>query len=130
MTPQEIFDTVVQHLRKQGSKSLLTEQQCRDLMEPPGACAYRGENGKKCAAGILISDEEYLPEMEGYNFNGLLQEVIRGKTAPPSLGQRLSPHWDLIRALQHIHDRSEIRDWEDDFRQIALNHKLIYTPPT
>lgn len=27
-------------------------------------CAYRGNNGKKCAAGLLIPDEKYEPEFE------------------------------------------------------------------
>ena len=32
-----------------------------------GGCAYRTPNNDRCAVGLLIEDDEYLPEMEGAN---------------------------------------------------------------
>lgn len=51
MNAQEIFDKVVNHLRKQGHRSLSED----------GRCLYRGSNGDKCAIGCIISDEDYQP---------------------------------------------------------------------
>lgn len=53
MTLQETFDKVVNGLRKQG---------CRSLKN--GRCRYRGDNGRKCAVGMVIPDEDYNPDME------------------------------------------------------------------
>jgi hypothetical protein len=56
-TLQETFDKMVNHLRKQNSKSLLADE--RD-----DTCAYRGKDGKMCAVGCLIEDEFYDPSLE------------------------------------------------------------------
>jgi len=48
-TLQETFDKVARHLLTQQAKA----------EQPDGNCAYRGEHGRKCAVGCLISDEEY-----------------------------------------------------------------------
>ncbi len=58
MTPQEIFDKVVNHLRAQGAKSEM-DHPVAGLM-----CAYRGIQGRMCAVGCLIPDADYLPTME------------------------------------------------------------------
>ena len=52
--PQDILEFVVKGLIAQGGPSMKN-----------GGCAYRGNDGRKCAAGLLISDEFYLPLMEG-----------------------------------------------------------------
>ena len=61
MSLQDIFDTVYKGLREQGFKK---------SMDGCG-CAYRGADGRKCAAGFLIADEEYSSAMEGHNFKAL-----------------------------------------------------------
>jgi hypothetical protein len=38
-------------------------------------CAYRGDGGNKCAAGVLIPDELYDPMMEGQCF-GTMSDVV------------------------------------------------------
>lgn len=58
MTNQEIFDTVVDHLIKQGKPAMQGSGKDRQ-------CAYRGEEGTKCAVGCLIKDEFYNPLFEG-----------------------------------------------------------------
>lgn len=55
MSLQDIFNTVYKGLREQGFKKSMDG--C--------ACAYRDAEGRKCAAGFLITDEEYSSEMEG-----------------------------------------------------------------
>ncbi|OAB55688.1 hypothetical protein AY600_02090 [Phormidium willei BDU 130791] len=62
MTKQEIFDTVVARMRKQGVASYITDDHYHNGRQ----CMYgSGSMGKKvCAAGALISDDQYTPEME------------------------------------------------------------------
>lgn len=57
-THQEILDIVVPAMIAQGAPSY-------DVAA--GVCRYRGPEGRKCAAGVLIPDEDYRPEMEGRN---------------------------------------------------------------
>ena len=63
-TPQEVFDQVSQHLLKQNKQSTRYEK-LRNF------CAYRSGN-LKCAAGCLIDDDEYSPEMEALDWNDLI----------------------------------------------------------
>lgn len=51
---QKVFDKALTHLREQGRKSM-----------GRGTCAYRGDDGLKCAIGIFISDKKYGVYLEG-----------------------------------------------------------------
>lgn len=132
MTPQEVFDTVAAHLRQQHAKSEISPQQAeelnidRELYSGKIACAYRGAEGKKCAAGILIQDFEYSPQMEGKNFRAVLLD----SACPPSLHQRLSGNGLLISRLQTIHDVYPVSEWEQQLKWMAENYRLVYTPLT
>ena len=53
MTPQEIFDTAARGIIGQGGPSVVLG----------GACLYRGPNGRKCAAGWLLPDDEWSEEI-------------------------------------------------------------------
>lgn len=58
MDKQSVFDSVIRRLIAQGGPS---------MGGPPDArhCAYRGDAGRKCAAGMFIPDDVYKPWMEG-----------------------------------------------------------------
>ena len=71
MTPQEVFDTVVAALVKQGRKSL-AENGDPSISKD---CRYRGDDGLKCAIGHLIPDDEYAEWMEGMGTTTLLLEL-------------------------------------------------------
>lgn len=58
-TRQEWVDLAVKGLASQGWKQSIT------LGEWP-SCAYRGENGCRCAIGWGIPDKAYHPSMEGH----------------------------------------------------------------
>lgn len=106
-SPQEIFDTVVNHLRAQKVQSMFD-----------GSCVYRTTDGLKCAIGGLLTDEEYSPKMEGALVDSLLELPIRlrGSVA-------------LMVDLQDVHDVWNISDWEVQLARVASNHSLTYTPP-
>ena len=116
MNAQEIYETVVNHLRQQGERSV----------GPDGTCLYRSGNGLKCAIGILISDEVYKPEMEEKDLLVLLdQDTI-------NLGpvrEELTKHFSMLKEFQKAHDCSYPSNWEEDFKKIAKLFALQYTSP-
>lgn len=124
-TPQEIFDTVVNHLRKQNSRSVAynpdgTEQLVHDDHGGP-VCLYRSKDGeKKCAAGALITDEQYTPAMEGKNISAVIDEFALTD---------LAQHRKLVSELQTVHDFFTVDRWEGEFENLAKVYSLIYTPP-
>ena len=113
MEAQEVFNTVVTHLRSQGRKSTDHE-----------GCLYRGPNGTSCAVGCLITDEEYSPRMERTNVQALL---ARDET-PVSLKDRLLPHMDLLINLQSVHDDYTAEQWEKRLEIVAQQKSLIWLP--
>ena len=107
---QHLFDTMVNHLRKQQAQSHLGM----------AGCAYRGNDGLKCAVGCLISDDEYLPEMEGSSLSQLeLAEQIND-----------SETTELLEAFQMAHDQVRIDYWELEFKRLAEKFNLTYTEPS
>lgn len=93
MAPQEIFDTVVRHLAQQGTQSV-----SKDVI----LCAYRGVGGRKCAAGVLIPDESYVPAMEGMKARNLPLKF--------DLPEWFIENVSLIQGLQIAHDREWLAD--------------------
>ena len=118
-TRSDVFNYVIDHLRRQGERSLFN----RALLEDDSApfCAYRGiaraEGDKEtmCAVGALITDDEYDPSWEGMPVEPLLEELealaaVASLTTLPccssvlELQQRLAPHRDMLVDLQYFHD--------------------------
>jgi hypothetical protein len=123
MNKQEIFDTVLAHARWQGKKS--------DLPPKNGMVnrhnLYRHPYGLKCFIGILIQDKEYHPQWETMD----IMMVLDDYRCPQTLLSRLDPKNNqfLLEDLQNLHDREEVKDWEQGFRRIAGIHDLQYTAP-
>ena len=103
MNNQEVFNIVVQHLRKQNRKALNED----------GDCVYRNDRGDKCAIGILIPDASYNKGMEGQPFTAFFPEV---------------KSWEcdinLLDELQCLHDDFRVNEWESQFEAIAEAYKL------
>lgn len=97
MDTQTVVDKVLKHLWDQGECS-------RDPFI--NACAYRGRNGTKCAIGILIPDEIYLPEMEGKGFSTLCSKFEEIADLPEIQALRVDHplRGPLGRTLQQLHD--------------------------
>ena len=88
---QEVYSQVRKHLLTQKMKSI----------EEGKGCVYRGPDGLKCAAGCLLSAEEYRPTMEGKVWAYLVDR----KMVPGA-------HQGLISGLQAIHDMRDAASWE------------------
>lgn len=115
MNAQETFDTVARHLLTQGQRSTAGDG--------AKACRYRGSEGRKCAAGVLISDAVYVEDMEGFGWTAVCDRY-------PQVPQA---HCELINELQRIHDTAEPHAWPDALRRLAyannLDPKVVDTTP-
>lgn len=121
MNKQEIFDTVVNHLRQQGKRAYNDSEQM---------CMYRGPDGTKCAAGVFITDEEYRPDLEGKTITALITSgPFSDKYYLPKLAALIGEHQELVSALQSVHDQVAVEHWEDQLREVADQFRLVYTPP-
>lgn len=99
-TSQQIFTRVARHLLEQGEQSLSFDR-----------CAYRGEEGRSCAVGCLISDEEYDQGMEGRSVEYVF-DISEGAKA------------DLLEGLQCIHDVSSPEKWRSRLEKLASDYNL------
>lgn len=106
MDIQEIFNTVVRHLHKQGKPSKGKHLIARFNGDPleQTVCAYRGSDGGMCAVGCLIKNEFYNVKLEGESSTNMeVQAMVES-----SLGIELTePMVDLLRDLQECHDSWE-----------------------
>lgn len=102
MTAQEVYDTSVRQMMKQGWKQ---------SVDKSGVCRYR--HGKlRCAAGALIPDSEYRKLFEGLTWAGL------GTNHDGA-------HFHLVTDLQGAHDYgTSVDEMQDKFLTVALNHDL------
>ena len=90
----EIFNYVIDHLRKQGERSV--------FVAGAEVCAYRGVGGTMCAVGALIADDEHQFHWEGHAIDNLLKQ----SDLPPTLHKCLTQHESMLLELQTFHD-----DW-------------------
>lgn len=113
MTSKEIYNKVSAHLLVQNKKSYLP----KDVVEKRGFtvidtdCAYRGEDGLRCAIGCLIPDNEYSIEMEGSIPAAL-------KFNNPDLQKTFRDNYSLLFQLQSVHDFYEPSEWKKKLKEI------------
>lgn len=104
-TAQEVFDQVARHLLTQGKKSTAENRK--------ESCMYRGFDGTKCAAGCLISDDEYKKMFENCKWSYLV-----------SHNHIPGDHLILINRLQTIHDMKLVEDWKSNLNKLAHEFNL------
>ena len=107
MTPQEAFDISTRGIISQGGPSMNGE-----------SCVYRARDGKKCAAGWLLPDSEYKPEMDGKKMTSRAIEFFVK-----------SGVLSLIDSLQLAHDEASGLSpfwsyWKKRLQEIAIAYKL------
>jgi len=95
-TPQDVFDFVAHHLLTQNEKSIRGNR-----------CKYKSQGNLKCAAGCLISEDNY-----DTGFEGVAWDRVSDK-----LG--LINHWRLVRDLQHVHDGTRVQKWKNELTNFA-----------
>lgn len=118
MTKREIFLKVKNHLLTQMVKSMEPDSQ---------SCAYRGQNGTKCAIGCLIPDEHYDPIIERASMTTIgttdtkwiskISRVSSVAAGPERLADILNDleipvaAHALLGELQTLHDQNEPENW-------------------
>lgn len=112
-TPQQVFDYVINHLKKQVVQAIRPDTK---------GCRYRAPCGNTCAVGCLLSDDEYDVEMEGQRVRNLIQ----GAELRSAFWNR---HQLLLEDLQRLHDafsRFEGEAFEQYVSSLAQARGLIY----
>lgn len=102
-TKQQIFDQVAVAIIAQG----------RPSVDDYNGCYYRAPDGSKCAAGHLIPDDEYDPDMENKSAEGVAEGL--GCPRSPTLNaisKQLGGHF--LNQLQRAHDDAAICCCDDE----------------
>ena len=123
---EKLFTIAADHLMAQGVRSVKSTAGSTTGMYHNSSCAYRGDNGTKCAIGCLIKDEFYSPGFE--NKTVVVDEVFEAvrKSCDPKPGETLD--LELLDALQHIPDTYLPKDWRANLCQIASRFKYDWSP--
>jgi hypothetical protein len=122
---QRIFNKVAKHLLTQNRKA--SRYNNNDISKV--GCAYKSDDGAKCAIGCLIPDNIYFPDMEGKSFGGLLSNysVILNhfkKMCRVSDTALQKDGRDFFFALQKIHDNIPVETWKFHLASVANTHGL------
>lgn len=123
MNQQDIFDKVLNGIRKQGKLSTVKGLSGKVM------CRYRTADGLKCAAGHLIPDDVYEASMEGARISAYIPRLVE-KGVEAFFGSNRY----LVYELQRIHDSaanqdSPLKQWEREMETYASIHALKYTLP-
>lgn len=108
---------IVEHLLKQGSRSINDQNKCR----------YRADNGKMCAVGCLIDDKHYSDTFETLNFNDTdIQRAVARSLGIEwkEVSSYGSPMFNLLREWQVYHD-SEYAEFEAS--ALMAKHRSLLT---
>lgn len=100
MTKQEIYDTVCKGLAEQGGPSIRCNESGMRT-----ACLYRGPGGRKCAAGLLIPDDLYRPDMDTATYTSFRRVVERYPELRELIGV---DNLKLVQSLQDAHDERSV----------------------
>lgn len=114
---QEVFNKIKAHLLSQKKRSVFQPAQS-SILET--TCAYRGDDGLKCAVGCLISDEAYTPEIElNYSDSSIVRDALTKSGIEMTDTMRL-----MIGRLQRIHDVAPVEHWEAHLNDAAKDYNL------
>ena len=117
MTMQEIFNRVCEHAVTQNAKS-----ENYDCDSPVYGCAYRGDDGRKCFLGVLITDEAYDPDLEGKTVASCSVRRALESSGIQSTGEPRK--WYFLSQLQDVHDDHEPHEWPRELRNLGDKYNL------
>ena len=131
MTTQELFDKVAVHLLTQDQRSM---GHFIGHSDDRPQCAYRGDKGRMCAIGCLITDEHYDIALESKLLYGP-SPGSNAKGSDPylavvnSIGRELTNvEVDMLMRLQEVHDKRTVCSWPFELRFWATNFGLECPP--
>lgn len=89
-------------------------------------CYYRGPNGTRCAAGLLIKDKDYIPYMEGKSFWIIGHYIPYIKQEDHNfVGELQGAHDDAARLASFVDNPLDFM--ENRLRNLAKK-ELLYIP--
>ena len=101
MTPQEMFDTALNGVLRQGGPSV----------DKKGNCLYRRANGRRCAAGWILPDE-VVADYEGYSVDCI------------PLPEPFTSHRSLLLSIQSAHDVAATLYKDDELFQEQFQERF------
>lgn len=113
---QHTFDVVKEHLLSMETPSLLPNGDSSD-------CAYHGENGGRCAIGIILPDYVYSESFELESIDSLMEAEQDVIDALMNEGYSIDP--EFLVSLQQIHD-SFFTNMEEHLVKLAIQYELRY----
>lgn len=122
---QDIFTKVATHLLKQNKQAKFGD-----------TCAYRAEDGSKCAVGCIITDSCYSEELEGHGVcalsvrkalvcSGVEIDAETGDGRVESCPFYAEPTFKLLTQLQNLHDASPVNQWKHRLKDVANQFELV-----
>lgn len=124
LTKQEMFDKVALGILAQGGPSVRKEN------DGGWSCRYRGEDGRRCAAGQLLDDKNYLPRMEGKSVEWLLpfdKDKIKskGERQPEFAAQLQWCHDNCVSVnANKTSDDDFMKKWKENMLDLAVREEL------
>lgn len=103
LTKQEVFIKVRDHLLAQNARAFKLAGNGEEF------CMYRTPEGKACAAGCLIKDEFYSPNIEGM---GTYDEPVIKALKLSGVNMDDQQTANLVSSLQAMHDSQDPIEWE------------------
>ena len=73
---------------------------------PRNECRYRGPNGTRCAAGVLIPDDLYEEQMEGDPISWVFDKW-------PAVKEHFGEAASFVDKAQYVHDSAAHASWDD-----------------
>lgn len=125
MELQAIYDKIKNHLLTQNERSMCDNDDGEEV------CAYRGEEGRMCAVGVLISDKAYTPYLEdkAWSTKEVAEALCKSGIAvdyfdyTQSLSRQAWLNADPVRTLlqgaQDIHDTVVTHGWKIKLEELA-----------
>lgn len=119
---QEMFNRVKKHLLTQNQKSMLNDSDC----------AYKSDDGLRCAIGVLIPEADYEPIMEMHGpvrVNRPVMTVLITEFQLSGFRQEEQDYFmNAASDLQSIHDTTMPEGWPILLANFAAAYKIIDTP--
>lgn len=112
---QFVFNKIMAALARQNYEKSMADTLNDSTGPAHETCAYRGNDGRRCAVGCLITDQAYDPGFEGedaYGVNDAVNLLAPGVLDIPedvrtTLAWRPMDSVDFLRQLQIAHDRAD-----------------------
>ena len=109
MKKKKVFKTIATHMLTQKKAS-----------QDRNTCLYRDGYGLSCAIGILINDDNYSKELEGYDITDTrVSTAVANSLGSPPLNAK---DRSFLGALQDFHDYSEPQYWRGELDIFSMKH--------